>query len=246
MRFLQWPLIIIGVCIMLVSLAGFVGACYRSTFLLRLYLFAMFFIIVALVGFIVFAFVVTAKGSGRSELNRAYRDYYLVDYSGWLEERVSGRYWRKISSCIRDSKVCKNMARGVGGVSESSDLFFLRTLKPIESGCCKPPTECGFAYVNETAWDTRAGYAGGNLDCTRWSNIQEQLCYGCDSCKAGVLASIRKSWRKVSMINIVVVAILVIVYLVGCVAFRNNKRIKNDEPYGENKMTKSHPSRFQF
>jgi len=85
-----------------------------------------------------------------------------------------------------------------------------------------------------------------DLDCTRWSNDQQQLCFDCDSCKAGVLASIRHSWRKVSVINIVVLIILVIVYVVGCAAFRNNRRMDNDEPYGESRMTKARPSRFQF
>ncbi|KAJ4719061.1 Tetraspanin [Melia azedarach] len=114
------------------------------------------------------------------------------------------------------------------------------------SGCCKPPTECGYVYVNETSWNPGGGIVGSNADCTRWSNDQEQLCYQCDSCKAGVLASLKKSWRKVSVINIVVLIILVISYVIGCAAFRNNRRIDNDEPYGEATMTKSRPSRIQL
>ncbi|KAL8540599.1 hypothetical protein ACS0TY_002013 [Phlomoides rotata] len=52
---------------------------------------------------------------------------------------------------------------------------------------------------------------------------------------AGVLASLKKSWRKVSIINIVM---LIIVYVVACAAFRHNKRVDNDEPYGETRMEK--------
>lgn len=133
LKFLQWPLIVIGVAIMVVSLAGFAGACYRNTFLMWLYLFVMFFIIAALLGFIIFAFVVTDKGSGRVVSNRNYLDYYLQDYSGWLEKRVaSDSYWGKISSCIRDSKVCSKMGRSVGGVAETPDMFYMRKLSPIE------------------------------------------------------------------------------------------------------------------
>ncbi|KAK9126830.1 hypothetical protein Scep_015676 [Stephania cephalantha] len=184
-----------------------------------LYLFAMFFVIATLIGFVVFAYVVTDKGSGRAVQNRVYLDYYLEDYSGWLEERVkSDSYWGKISSCIRDSK----------------------------SGCCKPPSECGFVYVNETTWNPGGGLMGNLMDCTRWSNDQEQLCYSCDSCKAGVVASLKKSWRKVSIINIVVLIILVIVYVIGLAAFRNNKRMDNDEPFGMGRMTKAQPSVIQF
>ena len=116
----------------------------------------------------------------------------------------------------------------------------------MQSGCCKPPTECGYVYVNETVWTTGNGMVGSNSDCYSWSNDQGQLCYSCNSCKAGVLASLKKSWRKVSVINIVILIILVIVYVVACAAFRNNRRIDNDEAYGETRMTKSQPSRIQF
>ncbi|PIA32082.1 hypothetical protein AQUCO_04600029v1 [Aquilegia coerulea] len=247
MKFLQWPLIVIGISIMVISLAGFAGACYRNTFLLQLYLFAMFLVIAALIGFVIFAYVVTSKGSGRPVLNRVYKDYYLVDYSGWLEERVAdGSYWGKIASCVRDSKACSKMGRSFGGVPESADMFYLRKLNSIQSGCCKPPTECGYVYVNETLWETGGGMMGTSLDCSRWNNDQGTLCYNCDSCKAGVLASLKKSWRKVSVINIVVLIILVIVYVIGCAAFRNNRRMDNDESYGESRMTKSQPSRIHF
>ncbi|KAL9371839.1 hypothetical protein Peur_036979 [Populus x canadensis] len=246
LKFLQWPLIIIGISIMVVSLAGFAGACYRNTFLMWAYLFVMFFIIAALLGFIIFAYVVTDKGSGRPLTNRAYSDYYLQDYSGWLKDRVaSDSYWHKIGSCIRDSKVCGKMGRTKNGVPETADTFFSRKLSSIESGCCKPPTECGFTYVNETLWSSSGG-AVYSTDCNTWNNDQQQLCYSCNSCKAGLLANLRKSWRKVSVINIVILIILVIAYVVGCAAFRNNRRIDNDEPYGEARMTKSQPSRIHL
>lgn len=243
LRFLQWPLIIIGVAIMVVSLAGFAGACYRNTFLMWLYLFVMFFVIVALIVFIVFAYAVTDKGSGRTVPSSAYLDYYLQDYSGWLKDRVSEEsYWGKISSCIRDSKVCKKMGRTVGGVPETFEMFNLRKLSPIESGCCKPPTDCRFVYQNETLWTGVEGMILVNPDCTKWNNDQAELCYDCDSCKAGVLASLKKSWRKVSVINIVVLIILVIAYVIGIAAFRNNRRIDNEEASGEARMEKTRPS----
>ncbi|THG23819.1 tetraspanin-3-like [Camellia sinensis] len=247
LKFLQWPIIIIGVSIMVVSLAGFAGACYRNSFLMYLYLWAMFFIIAALIGFIIFAYAVTDKGTGRPVPNRAYLEYHLEDYSGWLEERVASQsYWGKISSCIRDSKVCAKMGMQIGGVPEAADLFYLRKLSPIQSGCCKPPTDCGYSYVNETVWSSGGGLAGSDMDCTTWSNDQQQLCYDCNSCKAGVLASLKKSWRKVSVINIIILIIMVIVYVVACTAFRHNRRIDNDEPYGETRMEKARPSRIQF
>ncbi|KAK0606069.1 hypothetical protein LWI29_033849 [Acer saccharum] len=248
LKFLQWPLIVIGVAIMVVSLAGFAGACYRSSFLMWLYLFVMFFIIAALIGFIIFAYAVTDKGSGRVVINRGYLEYNLDDYQGtWLARRVSDNsYWVKIGSCVRDSRVCSKMGRVVGGIPETADMFNLRKLSPVQSGCCKPPSECGYTYMNETVWNSGGGVVGTNPDCTLWSNDQQVLCYRCNSCKAGILASLKKSWRKVSVINIVVLIILVITYVIACAAFRNNRRIDNDEPYGEARMEKSRPSRIQL
>ncbi|KAG8387728.1 hypothetical protein BUALT_Bualt02G0051600 [Buddleja alternifolia] len=247
MKFLQWPLIIIGVSIMVVSLAGFAGSCYRNTFLMYLYLWAMFLIIVTLIGFVIFAYAVTDKGSGQPVLNRAYRDYSLHDYSGWLADRVASRsYWSRIRSCVRDSHVCRNMGRNIGGVPESAEMFYIRRLTSIQSGCCKPPTSCGFMYINETFWSMGNGLVGTDPDCGMWSNDQQVLCYNCNSCKAGVLASVKKSWRKVSVINIVILILLVIVYVVAIAAFRHNKRLDNDEPYGETRMEKAQPSRIHF
>lgn len=133
LRFLQWPLIFIGASIAIVSLAGIAGACYRNTFLMYVYLWAMFFIIAALLGFIIFAYAVTDKGSGRLMYNRAYEDYYLQDYSGWLKDRVSDPgYWAKISACIRDSGTCASMGRTVNGIPETANMFYYRKLSPVQ------------------------------------------------------------------------------------------------------------------
>ncbi|KAL9270267.1 Tetraspanin-3-like protein [Drosera capensis] len=245
LRFLQWPILALGVAIFLISLTGIAGACYRNTILMYLYLWAMFFVIAVLTGFIVFAYVVTAKGGGRVEVGKGYEDYYLGDYDGWLERRVV-EGWGKVEGCVRESGVCgSKLRRVIDGVEETADMFFARKLSPVQSGCCKPPTECGFSYVNETVWDqVAAGVATTDPDCNLWSNDQSQLCYSCDSCKAGVLASIKHSWRKVSVINIVIVILLVILYIVAYAALKNNKRMDNNESYGETRMTKSQPGRY--
>ncbi|RWW29513.1 hypothetical protein GW17_00005968 [Ensete ventricosum] len=139
LRFLQWPLIIIGVAIMVISLMGFAGACYRLSWLLRLYLFAMFFVVTALLGFVVFAFAVTDRGQGQVVMNRAFLEYQLSDYSGWLKDRVSDPgYWVKISACLREGHACSKMTRYSRDpttgllVPESPDMFYRRNLSPIE------------------------------------------------------------------------------------------------------------------
>ncbi|KAJ7518324.1 hypothetical protein O6H91_21G064100 [Diphasiastrum complanatum] len=105
-RFLQWPMIIIGVFILVVSLAGFVGSCFRVAWLLWLYLLVMFLLIVLLLAFTVFAFVVTNQGAGQ----KGYKEYRLGDYSTSLQRRVENSNNRdKIHSCLSDAKFCSNL-----------------------------------------------------------------------------------------------------------------------------------------
>lgn len=62
-----------------------------------------------------------------------------------------------------------------------------------------------------------------NTDCSLWSNDQNTLCFNCQSCKAGVLENLKGDWKKVAVINIIFLVFLIIVYSVGCCAFRNNR-----------------------
>jgi hypothetical protein len=97
----------------------------------------------------------------------------------------------------------------------------------LQSGCCKPPTACNFTYQNETYWikpPTPSNYS--DPDCNSWSNDQSELCYGCQSCKAGVLGNLRSSWKKIAFVNAAFVALLLVVYSLGCCALRNNRRHK--------------------
>ncbi|KAK1272925.1 Tetraspanin-7 [Acorus gramineus] len=55
------------------------------------------------------------------------------------------------------------------------------------------------------------------------SPIQRKLCYGCESCKAGVLQGLKQNWKKLAILNITVTIVLVIVYSIGCCALRNNR-----------------------
>lgn len=106
-RWLEKPVIAIGVFLMVVSLAGLIGACCRVTWLLWLYLLVMFLLIVILFAFTIFAFVVTNKGAGEVVSNRGYKEYRLGDYSNWLQKRVNNQNtWNRIKSCLQSGKVC--------------------------------------------------------------------------------------------------------------------------------------------
>ncbi|KAK1289992.1 Tetraspanin-8 [Acorus calamus] len=219
-KFLDKPVIALGVFLLIVSLAGLIGACCGVSWLLWIYLFVMFLLIVLLFCFTVFAFVVTNKGAGEVASGRGYKEYRLGDYSNWLQKRVNNdKNWRKIKSCLQDGKVCKSLQEANATFTD----FYKSNLSPIQSGCCKPPSACNFTYQSETMWNNPSNAGSSDSDCSVWNNDQTRLCYDCQSCKAGVLANLKKDWKKVAIVNIIFLIFLVIVYSVGCCAFRNNR-----------------------
>lgn len=109
--FLQTPLLVIGFVVLVISLAGFIGACFHVAWALWVYLVVMLFIIAALMSFTVFGFVVTSQGGGAQVSGRVYKEYRLEDYSPWLKSRIQDpRYWMTIRSCILGSKACEKIA----------------------------------------------------------------------------------------------------------------------------------------
>jgi len=103
---------VLGVFILLMSLAGMIGAWCDKRFLMLLYLIVMFLLIVLLFCFTIFAFVVTNSGAGSAVSGKGYKEYKLGDYSTWLQKRVDNpSYWAKIKSCIADSKVCNDLSK---------------------------------------------------------------------------------------------------------------------------------------
>ncbi|XP_077216097.1 tetraspanin-8-like [Tasmannia lanceolata] len=220
-KFLEKPIIALGVFLLIVSLSGLIGSCCRVSWLLWVYLVVMFLLIVLIFCFTIFAFVVINKGAGKIVSQRGYKEYRLGDYSNWLQKRVSSdENWRRIKSCLQDSKVCKSL--------EDENLpqaeFYAKNLSPIQSGCCKPPTSCGFTYMNSTVWQKpAANTTSSDPDCNAWDNDKNILCYNCQSCKAGILANLKRDWKKVAIVNIFFLIFLIVVYSIGCCAFRNNR-----------------------
>lgn len=229
-NFLQTPLLVIGFVILIVSLVGFIGACFHLAWALWLYLVAMLFLIAALMTITIFGFIVTGAGGGTNVSGRVYNEYHLGDYSPWLRKRVEDpKYWMTIRSCILGSKTCGDI------VMWSPVDYLTRDMTPIQSGCCKPPSVCSYE-MSTMAQD---------IDCFKWNSDPSILCYECDSCKAGVLEDIRRDWRKLSVLNVIMILLLIGIYCIGCCAFRNTQRAETDYPYGENRMSKVRP-RWDF
>ncbi|XP_010538805.1 PREDICTED: tetraspanin-5-like [Tarenaya hassleriana] len=227
-HFLQKPLLILGLAILIMSLAGLVGACCNVACALWVYLFVMILVIAALMGLTVFGFVVTSHGGGVGVAGRVYKEYRVEDYHPWLRNRVRVyQYWNTIRSCLLGSMACSKVALW-------TPLDYLHNdLTPIQSGCCKPPTSCVYNVATMVEQDS---------DCNRWNNDANVLCYDCDSCRAGVMETVRRDWRKLLVLNVVVIVVLIAVYSIGCCAFQNAKRPHQfGFPYGHYGRSKSQP-----
>ncbi|OAY82232.1 Tetraspanin-5 [Ananas comosus] len=211
--FLQAPVLGLGLALLLVSLAGLVGACSASTAALRLYLAALLLLLAALLAAAALGLAVSGPGGGSPLPGRAYREYRLSDYSPWLRRRLADpSVWRAALACAAAPRACAEIA------SWTPADYLRGDLTPVQSGCCKPPTAC--------AYSGGAAVAGQEEDCYRWSNAASVLCYGCDSCKAGVLEQVRRGWHKLALLNVVAIVLLVILYSLACCALRNVRRAK--------------------
>ncbi|KAG0491843.1 hypothetical protein HPP92_005241 [Vanilla planifolia] len=288
----RWPVIILGVLILLVSLAGFVGAYWNHQCLLAAYLFFMATLIVLLLALLVFAFVVTRPDGSYAVPGRVYKEYRLSGFSNWLRHYIAdNKNWNSIRACLSQSDICGKLARddayftvdqflqsdlsplqassSIGSkekllqfIEESKDwrgkgpddtkftglcgetwwmkpcktkqlkhpslspthtmvmASYYRRQLAKESGCCKPPSVCGYSYVNPTVWVNPVNPVS-DPDCSAWSNDQMQLCYGCNSCKAGMIGNLRHEWRKANIALIVAAVALICVYIIGCCALKN-------------------------
>ncbi|CAL4903281.1 unnamed protein product [Urochloa decumbens] len=196
--FLYWPLIPIGLVFM-----G--SACCGCNGLNRLYLILVCPAILALLASTVYSSVAVGLAGNlafRDDKVEPVREYKLSDYrTGWLRDRLLAdpHYWAKLSACLRDRRhACKGMRHLVR--DPKSGLLVPEHgpggLPPIQSGCCKPPSSCAFTYANGTT------ATSDDTDCSRWSDDRQMLCFQCDSCKAGVLYEIKKSWTEFAILII--------------------------------------------
>ncbi|XP_057977059.1 protein TORNADO 2-like [Malania oleifera] len=221
----QWPIIALGISVLVVGVAGFIGGFWRMKWLLVLYFIFMFVLIMvlaSLVGFI-YKFMVATGGSGHAAPGRTFLEYELNEFSGWLTRRIEDpQEWDRIRNCLSSTSVCSELNQAYRLPQD----FFNAYISPLQSGCCKPPTQCNYTFVNPSYWIFPMN-KGADMDCLIWSNFQSQLCYACDSCKAGLLANLKQEWRKADIFLSITLVALSFVYLIGCccacLAFRNAK-----------------------
>ncbi|KAK4257296.1 hypothetical protein QN277_006901 [Acacia crassicarpa] len=218
-KFFRNPLLIGGALLVIVSTLGIVGSLGRVNVVMSIFLTVTFLLILLLICWTVFALFGIHTQLGQ----RIWKHYKVNDFQHWLQRYVIDDYqhWKEISSCLIDSRVCRNLA--VDGDQNNEYLIF-RHLSITQSGCCKPPVYCGFTMENVTFWvEPHTGPVESDSDCERWSNSQEKLCFDCNSCKGGVLADTKLHWRGLRISATVVIIYFTILYILGCYAIWNNR-----------------------
>ena len=131
---LERPVIVLGVFLLLVSLAGLIGACCGASCLLWLYLVVMFLLIIIVFAFTIFAFVVTNEGAGQVLSGKGYKEYRLGDYSTWLQKRVNNtEIWNRIQSCLQSGNLCSNFHNQF--LNDNVNKFYTEHLSALQVLC---------------------------------------------------------------------------------------------------------------
>ncbi|XP_042474712.1 tetraspanin-2-like [Zingiber officinale] len=216
----RWPVVILGVLLLLASLAGFVGAYWNRPALLAAYFSCMAALIVILFSLVAFAYAVTAPDGSYAVPGRAYREYRLAGYSDWLRHYALAR-WPEIRLCLSASELCREIGRDRPYLTAYQ--FFHTELSPLQSGCCKPPAVCGYEYVNPTLW-VNPSEPVASSDCLMWSSEDGRLCYDCASCKGALLGSLRSEWRRAAVVLVIAAVLFVWVYAFACCAFNTTRK----------------------
>ncbi|XVF22791.1 hypothetical protein REPUB_Repub12eG0201400 [Reevesia pubescens] len=194
-------LISVGVLIMIMSLAGFIGSCYQVRWLLWAYLIVILILILGGLVSTGVTFASTDKGYGETLPGKGYKEYKLGNYNKWLQRIVNEtQNWNKIKTCMVDTKVCNSFNKKY--LNDTVEKFHKERLNAIQSGCCKPSNDCGFTYSGPTNWTEEKGVYS-NPDCKFWDNDPKVLCFNCQSCKAGVADNIKNTWKKEATVNVV-------------------------------------------
>ncbi|CAL1369907.1 unnamed protein product [Linum trigynum] len=209
---LERPLLITGAALVGVAAIGLVGSCCRNSCFIFLYLIVMFAAIVLLALFTIFLIFVTNQSIARTVTKLK-----IYNLDGWLRRYyVNDENWGDIKSCLIDARICY----GVVAKNRSVIDFIKKRFSSTRSGCCTPPSSCGFTMRNETFWipPKKGIAAGADPDCNGWSNKQNELCYDCESCKASFVYNIKQQWRSLAIINVCVLILAISVYVIGCCA----------------------------
>lgn len=205
------PVFLIGAFFLLVSVLGLFGAWFLLVPILYTYLVLTFVVLVGFLVLSIFIFVVTSQGGGYTVAGQTFKEYRLSAYSDYVQHRLNKvSNWNHLKAVIAASDNCVKFD-AVSPVDYPYSDF-----NPIQSGCCRPPAECGYAMTGNGTFATTSVPVSANPDCTRYSNDDSIKCYDCDSCKGGVAQELKKTGRIAGIVTLVIFLILVVILVTAC------------------------------
>ncbi|KAJ8441101.1 hypothetical protein Cgig2_006930 [Carnegiea gigantea] len=209
------PLLAVGFTLLVISLLGLLGGCCRIQIFLWLYAIALFILIVGLLASVIIGGVILKGNVKGEDVFGGLKEYHLEGFSAWLRKIIVGpKNWKEIKDCMIKNEVCSRMH----SFRTMFDFMAVKSsnLSSIETGCCKPPAQCGFEFNSDTEWNVPdEGLASEDPDCKTWDNDKEKLCYSCESCKAGYLAIFVKGWKKITILNAIITVVVFIVFIIA-------------------------------
>ncbi|KAI5064862.1 hypothetical protein GOP47_0019557 [Adiantum capillus-veneris] len=211
-KMISTPILITGGFVMCISLIGYVGALREVSLLLWAYTLLVCLLLGAMAGFTLFTYIATHRGPGDHPKSVGAHDYKLHDYSGWLQNLLNDRdNWEHMKSCFVKPKYCEDMIFKFKNPQELKHA----TLSPLEAGCCTPPSECGYSPKNATFYILQSPPLSSHKDCMIYKNNIAIKCYNCDSCKGVIAHYLRKEWRIIALVNIVMFTMLIVLYSIA-------------------------------
>jgi len=217
-KYLTVPVFLIGALFLLISVLGLFGSWFAIVHILYSYLVLMFAVLLAFLIFIIFIFVVTSPGSGYNVTGLDFQEYNINNYSSYVQGKLNKQSnWNHVKACLEASDNCANFE------TISPGDYPYANLNSIQSGCCRPPAECGYALTSAGTFANGTA-SSSNPDCLKYSNDASVRCYDCDSCKGGVAQDIQKTGRIAGIFSLVLFFILIVVYVVACFVGHNASR----------------------
>jgi len=205
------PVFLIGAFFLLVSILGLFGAWFLLVPILYTYLVLTFVVVVGFLVLSIFIFVVTSQGGGHHVAGQTFKEYRLSSYSDYVQDRLNKvSNWNHLKAVIEASDNCEKFDEVLPANYPSYDF------NPIQSGCCRPPAECGYTMTSNGTFATTSVPLSANPDCTRYSNDDSTKCYDCDSCKGGVAQDLKKTGRIAGIVTLVIFLILVVILVLAC------------------------------
>ncbi|CAI5481129.1 unnamed protein product [Closterium sp. Yama58-4] len=223
----------------ILALPSFPACTARSLASCPTYMVLLSVITLVFLAFTIFSFTVSEPGHGTPVNGLEFQQYYLDSYSKWMQSTLrNAATWDRVQACMVDAAYCQQLNLRYPDLSQ----YHAAQLSPTESGCCRPPIECGYRQMTATIFMQEGPPHSDNPDCTKYSAVNSTMCFACDSCRAGVAEYVKSEWMKVAYLLLAFTIILMSICVFGCCA-TYHVEVEEEEPLELEMLAK--PSRHK-